>query len=111
MKIALFASNLMLNEIFICFCEYVPAAQISAFVPVRCVCSLVLAMYFLSSKMATEEADYIAGSVEHESTSFLLGEMNRSPLQRVSADALQFTSAMKMILWRPPSLQWGIFWL
>ena len=47
----------------------VPAAQLSAFVLVRCVVSvfsLFLVVYFLSRKMATEELDFFSKSIGHE---------------------------------------------
>ena len=61
--------NVMLQEFFISYYEFAPAAQISAFVRIRCVFgvfSLFLVMYFLSRKMTTERIDYLAGALEHE---------------------------------------------
>ena len=59
----------MLKESFVSFYEFVPAAQLSAFVRIRRVVgvfSLFLVVYFPSRKMITEELDFLAKSIEHE---------------------------------------------
>ena len=59
----------MLKEIFISSYEFVPAAQISSvrqFSRVFGVCSLLLVVYLLSSKMTTEQIDFLEGALKHK---------------------------------------------